>query len=73
MTTVCNEIVYPELDVVSFKVRVMSEQLRFWNNVLELEKDNPLMYTIREVEKHKQKKLSTKRNSLRRVKLQKRF
>ena len=56
-TTVCNEIVYIELGVVSVKVRVLIKQWRFWNSVLKLEDDDPLVYIVREAEKHKLKEV----------------
>ena len=56
--TVRNELVYIELGVVSIKVRVMIKQWRFWNKVLQMGNDNPLVYIIKEAEKHKLKEVN---------------
>ena len=55
--TVCNELVYIELGIVSVKTRVKIKQWRFWKNILEMEDANPIVYVIKEARKHKMKEV----------------
>ena len=55
--TVCNELVYIELGMLSIKTRIKIKQWRFWKTVLEMDEDNPIMYVIKEARKQKMKEV----------------
>ena len=55
--TVCNEIVYIELGMISVKTRVKIKQWRFWKGVMEMDEVNPIMYVIREARRLKMKEV----------------
>ena len=55
--TICNEIIYIELGMLSIKTRVKIKQWKFWKNISSMNDDNPLMYIIKEARKHKLKEV----------------
>ena len=55
--TVCNELVYIELGMISVKTCVKIKQWRFWKGVMEMEEGNPIMYVIKAARKLKMKEV----------------
>ena len=55
--TVCNELVYIELGMLSIKTRIMIKQWRFWKGVIEIEENDPIMYVIQVARKYKLKEV----------------
>ena len=55
--TICNEIIYIELGMLSIKTRVKIKQWRFWKTIVNMNDDNPIVYIMKEARKHKLKEV----------------